>query len=218
MLIMRMQNYIKTAIVLILSKLGTLFKLSWVIGSASLMFSASSFCMPLIGLFSGTLGTTLIWTLLFVVRVSVAPLSLSSLAFYIPGYCASLYLASENKYIRSGIALLCMILFLIHPVGFAAAPYTVYWIIPVMVAFGFFKSLFAHALGATFTAHAVGSVIWLYTVPMAASNWLSLIPVVAIERLTFAAGIVVLYHLIDVVCIHAVNVKKNAASVFSLIR
>ena len=67
-----------------------------------------------------------------------------------------------------------------------------------MIALFKSRSFYAQALGATFTAHAVGSVIWLYTMPMAQEAWLALIPQVAIERLTFAAGIVVAYHAMNI--------------------
>jgi hypothetical protein len=59
-------------------------------------------------------------------------------------------------------------------------------------------------LGSTFIAHAVGSTIWIYTVPMTAQMWLGLMPLVAIERLCFATGMVVSYH--------AVHAATNAAS------
>jgi hypothetical protein len=52
------------------------------------------------------------------------------------------------------------------------------------------KNIFFTSLGSTFTAHAVGSVIWLYTIPMTAGMWLALIPIVALERLCFATGMV----------------------------
>ena len=59
-----------------------------------------------------------------------------------------------------------MILFIAHPVGAAAAPYAFYWFIPIFIAMMRNRTLWHDALASTFTAHAVGSVIWLYTVPM----------------------------------------------------
>lgn len=60
-----------------------------------------------------------------------------------------------------------------------------------------YQSLFLTALGSTFIAHAVGSVIWCYTVPMTPAMWLGLIPVVALERTLFALGMVVAYKVIE---------------------
>jgi hypothetical protein len=54
-------------------------------------------------------------------------------------------------------------------------------------------SLYARSLGATFTAHAVGSVLFLYTIPTVPALWLGLIPIVAIERGLFACGIAASY-------------------------
>jgi hypothetical protein len=44
-------------------------------------------------------------------------------------------------------------------------------------------------LGATFTAHAVGSVIFLYTFGLTPAIWMSLIPIVFVERGIFTLGI-----------------------------
>jgi len=86
------------------------------------------------------------------------------------------------------IPLLAMIAFLLHPVGQQAWVYSLYWLIPV-IATVFSKRLFFRSLGSTFTAHSIGSVVWLYTFPSTPEFWLLLIPIVAVERLLFALGI-----------------------------
>src|SRR5207237_10360114 len=89
-----------------------------------------------------------------------------------------------------------MALFIVHPIGSQAFMYSFYWLIPIGL-FGLArKTLFLEALGSTFVAHAVGSVIWLYTVPTTAGMWVGLIPIVAVERLLFAMGMVVMYRFI----------------------
>jgi len=50
------------------------------------------------------------------------------------------------------------------------------------------QSFFLVALSSSFIAHAVGSVIWLYSLSMPAEKWIALIPIVAVERFIFAAG------------------------------
>lgn len=87
--------------------------------------------------------------------------------------------------------------FMAHPVGAQAWVYSVYWLIPVLLYVIRKKSLFLEALGSTFIAHAVGSVIWIYADPITPHAWLALIPVVFIERLIFASGIVVVFHCIQ---------------------
>jgi hypothetical protein len=125
---------------------------------------------------------------------SLLPLSYS--AFYVPGFFAAWYWASSSIGIRLLVPMVCMVLFLCHPVGAVAWLYAMYWWIPILL-YGMKKNnLVSTAFGSTFVAHAVGSVIWLYTVPMAASTWLALIPVVLIERIVFVIGAIILYRLI----------------------
>jgi len=87
-----------------------------------------------------------------------------------------------------------MILFIMHPVAGQAFAYSFYWLIPIALYALGNKSSFCRALSATFLAHAVGSIIWLYTVSMTSAQWLSLIPVVAVERLVMACGMVVVFY------------------------
>ena len=91
--------------------------------------------------------------------------------------------------------------------------YTLYWFIPIAISLMASKHPFLRALRGTFIAHAVGSVIWIYTVPMAAEQWLALIPVVALERSTFALGATLLYYLIAYLSIKSKqkNTVKNLA-------
>ena len=74
--------------------------------------------------------------------------------------------------------------------------YAALWIIPVLAAFFHRDNLWITALGNTFTAHAVGSVIWLYTIPMSAVAWYALIPQVLVERILFASGMVIVHYAI----------------------
>ncbi len=86
------------------------------------------------------------------------------------------------------VPLIAMALFMLHPVGQQVWFYSLYWLIPILAAV-FTKRLFFRSLGATFTAHAIGSVVFLYTIPTVPELWLALIPIVAAERLAFALGI-----------------------------
>ena len=124
-------------------------------------------------------------------------ISLSFFAFCIPGLCASLYWATQHYIIRLLLPVAGMMLFVIHPVGGQAFVYSFYWFIPVALFFIPQRSLFLQALGSTFIAHAVGSVIWLYTVPMAATTWMGLMPLVLFERIAFALGMVITHHFLS---------------------
>ncbi|MDE1798699.1 MAG: hypothetical protein KGH63_04830 [Candidatus Micrarchaeota archaeon] len=94
------------------------------------------------------------------------------------------------------VPLLAILLFVLNPAifGTAAMAFALYWTIPIIAAF-IPSNLFLRSLGATFSQHAVGGVLWLYLVPGAANPafWLALIPVVAVERFVFASGISLSY-------------------------
>ena len=92
------------------------------------------------------------------------------------------------KELSTAVPILCMALFMLHPVGAQVWFYSLYWVIPVAAKF-FPERLLLKSLGATFTAHAVGSTLFLYTVPTLPELWVVLIPIVAVERIVFALGI-----------------------------
>jgi hypothetical protein len=178
-----------------LMSLSSLVKFSWIIGSQMAFFSGINIVAPLSGAFGGIFGSTASFLLRIITYACLfGTLSVKTFTLGIPSFFASLYWASNHWLVRAGIPLLCMTLFWLHPVGFAAGAYALYWIIPVMVHFLSRKYLLLEALGSTFVAHAVGSVIWLYATPMTANVWRALIPVVAVERLLFAAGMVVVHY------------------------
>ncbi|MFA6907667.1 MAG: hypothetical protein WC263_02465, partial [Candidatus Micrarchaeia archaeon] len=66
--------------------------------------------------------------------------------------------------------------------------YSLYWLIPA-IALALPEHLLLRSLGSTFTAHAIGGVIWIYSFPTTPAFWMMLIPIVAFERLLFALGI-----------------------------
>ena len=99
-----------------------------------------------------------------------------------------------------------MILFWVHPEGRQAWYYALYWLIPLAATF-FPKRLILNALGATFTAHCVGSVAFLYALNLPAAVWTGLIPVVWMERGLMALGIWVFYILFNNI-IEKVAVEK----------
>lgn len=180
-----------------LVKLSHLINFSWVVGSQMALFSAANIMVPLSGVFGGILGSSGLFILGILLRlVFFGSLTAKLLAFHIPGFFAALYWSTRHWSIRLIIPISCMILFVIHPEGYAAYAYAMYWLIPVILYFARTQHVFFEALGSTFVAHAVGSVIWMYTVPMSAATWLALIPIVAFERLLFASGMVLAYKMI----------------------
>lgn len=125
------------------------------------------------------------------------PLDLITFVRFFPMVFAAIYFGSKNK-LTALPAIICMFLFWMNPNGAQAWAYSLYWLIPVGAAF-YKDNIIARALGSTFTAHAIGSVAFLYAYGLPPQVWMALIPVVAVERLTFAAGIVVSFYAINTV-------------------
>lgn len=181
-------------------ELAQFVKLSHIIGSWASFFSVNSIGVPMIGVCAG-LSTGLLST---VVRAGVRLMlygtsPLRFLVYHIPGVCASGYWFVDSKLVRIVLPLICMGLFVLHPVGQHAPEYALYWLIPVIIGFFSNRSVFMRALAATFMAHAIGSVIWLYTISSTPIMWHALIPIVAVERLVFASGMSVVYYVVQYV-------------------
>lgn len=167
---------------------------SRVIGAENQFFTLYQFLGPIAGGFLGPV--------FGVVSVALAQLadffivgkewSIINMLRFLPMLFAVYYFARRKQAVSIIIPIICIILFVIHPVGRVAWLYSLFWLIPILGSILPKKvpgSLFFRSYGATFTAHAVGSVLWLYTVPMNAEQWLTLIPITAYERFLFGLGI-----------------------------
>lgn len=185
----------------ILAQGAKFFKMSLIVGSHMAFFSASSIIIPLCGIFGGFFTSFAVFALglSYKLLLSTSAFSFKYLAYHIPGLFAALYLASGSLWIRAFVPLVCMIAFIAHPVGGAAWVYSLYWLVPVVICVLKKQHFFLSALGSTLVAHAVGSVIWIYADPMTSATWLGLIPVVFVERMVYAIGMVAVYRLICVI-------------------
>lgn len=171
-------------------------KLSLIIGSRAAFFSVTQ-VSPVIGFFTGTVSSGMIFGIRTLLTLCLHNFGLfTSLLYHIPTFCGTFYISSQSKISKIAIPLLCMFLFIIHPVGNQAYLYTAYWLIPIAIALLNGRSIFIQALGSTFTTHAVGSVIWLYTYTLNATTWNALISIVWAERLLFAAAMTLCYYAI----------------------
>jgi hypothetical protein len=116
---------------------------------------------------------------------------------FLPAVLGAVYFGLKTK--KSAIVFpVCIALFLLNPIGRQAWMYSAIWLIPFFATF-YKKNLFLNSLGATFTAHAVGSVIYLYAFGLSPAIWLSLIPVVFLERGFFSVGIFASYYVINTI-------------------
>ena len=180
---------------------------SRIVGSWNSYFSLNHLVAPAFGsvlTWSEIAGVSTIRTLIHLLRYPVV--GLFGMTYYLPSLGATAYMRAfesgratvMQRAFFALVPLACMAVFMLHPVGSLAAPYALYWLIPVGTALWARQSLFAHALGATFTAHALGSVLFLLATPMTPVFWLALIPQVAAERLVYALGIAATVKLIRI--------------------
>lgn len=145
--------------------------------------TAAAFLGPLFG------AAAIIFALGAKLLLSAQAITLFDLLRFLPALLATYYFAFYGKENYGWlIAALCMLLFWLNPVGQQAWFYPLYWLIPVAAYFSK-GNLMLRSLGSTFTAHAVGSVVFLYTIPSTPALWWALIPVVAVERGIFSLGI-----------------------------
>lgn len=188
-----------------LIKCSSLLKMSFIIGTWPTigkmvsLFSLTGATIPLSGLLGGFSGAGSIFICGLLLRVLKGGFfSAHTLAFHVPGFAASVYWTTESIVFRVGLPLACIVSFILHPDGIVVAPYALFWLIPIGLFFVKQKNIFLHALSSTFIAHAVGSVIWIYTVPMPPSLWYSAMLLVPFERIVLASTTVLLYHVITI--------------------
>lgn len=163
-------------------------------GSLRHILSGINVVLPIAG---GLFGLGMVCSLVSSLWLFKVVFLTKALTFGIPSACAMLSWAANaqadklskllNFLVNALLPTICMAIFMLHPASSAAWPYALYWLIPIALwaTHGTHSSLLL-ALQSTFIAHAVGSIMWVFLVPMTAHQWLALIPVVAIERFGIA--------------------------------
>lgn len=165
---------------------------NYIIGSKFAWFSCVTFVAPALGY-----QYSLVYVILLIFTKYLC--SKTILLFFVlhklPLMFATLSLQKRHFLTSIALPIFAMLLFCLHPVGSQAFAYSWYWFIPMLLYRYTQDSLYSRALSASFIAHAVGSVIWLYKGNIAAPVWVALIPIVAIERLLIAAAMIACVHI-----------------------
>lgn len=172
---------------------------SAVIGGSPQSFSLFDFIAPSFGGFLGTgIGAAgVVLVKLINVIAHKGTFDTTTVIRLFPLAMGALYFGARRfKPLVALIPLVAIAAFLAHPEGRQAWYYSLYWLIPVVALF-VKRSLIFNSLGATFTAHAVGGVAFLYAFNTPSEVWVALIPVVFIERMLFTCGIAVSYLLLN---------------------
>lgn len=202
----KLTNYFNTFICIILCQLTKFIKISLMFGSKAIFFSASNIFFPLIGKFSNPITLLAIFAIQAILPLAMGTFKISTgivpaiiSLYHIPTLCAALYLTNMNRLFKIVLPLGAIATFITHPIGSQVYWYSFYWFIPAAIAILPKPNFFLQALGSTFTAHAVGSILWLHTYTLSASDWASLVSVVWAERLLMALGMTVVAHTFDAV-------------------
>jgi len=192
----------------VLGLLAFQVSVSKIVGSGQ-SFTLFEFLAPIGGMFLGPwLGAL---SAFFVRGLNVAifhqQLDWLTVLRFLPAMMAAVYFGLKTK--KTAIIFpVCILLFVLNPIGRQAWLYSAIWLIPFVASF-FKKRLVLNSLGATFTAHAIGSVIFLYTLGLTPAIWLGLIPVVFFERGVFTVGIWLSCVVLNTVLDFLTNFKKG---------
>jgi len=189
-----MKNHIKILLFTSASLLLYFLKCFIAQGLHGIYFSGFALFGPLVGFYAGLMPAFFIVMLRCFIKILFFGAPVSLLSWHIPTLCASAYLLFNTWFIRIGIPLLCMFLFCIHLVGGKVWFYSLYWLIPITLYAIKNQSMFFQFLGSTFTAHAVGSVMWLYCLPMHAETFVALMPIVPLERFICASAMTLCFY------------------------
>jgi len=154
---------------------------------------------PISGAFIGTLPGVLAVFLMqfanFLIDGAVVQ-DIGTMIRFLPMLFAVIYFARKSKF-DLVIPVIAIVAFIAHPIGRSVWYFALFWTIPMVMHLLRDKFILARALGATFTAHSVGGALWIWAFALPAPVWISLIPVVAIERSLFALGICVSFILVN---------------------
>ena len=150
---------------------------------------------PLAGTFLGPVVGTISLVVLQLINALVHKqplLNIAAIVHMIPVLGAAWYFRKRNVG-NIIIPLIAIVAFNLNPVGRSVWYYSLYWLIPVGAYFLQNRWLWARSLGAAFTAHAVGGALWIWLIPLPRTVWIGLIPIIPVERLLLAGGMMVSY-------------------------
>ncbi len=167
---------------------------SKLLGAEHIRFSLFDFYGPIAGAFIGSIGGVISVFVMQLVNWGFHgfAMDMGTVIRLFPVLFSVLYFAKRSK-LTLLIPGVCMLAFWAHPEGRAAWYYALYWTIPFLAYPLYNKFVFARALGATFTQHAVGGALWIWAFNMKSTLWIGLIPIVWKERMLMALGITLTY-------------------------
>lgn len=190
---MNKQQLILIALFIGLSILASTIKFTPVLVGEKLNFTFFDLYAPMAGGFFGALfGTAAVLLSGIGSLLAHQTFSLAAVLHLFPVMFGAWYFGTDKKLVNL-IPLAAILGFIIHPIGRQVWYYSLFWLIPILASFYKKKSVLARSLGATFTTHAVGGLLWIYAFNPPAAVWIGLIPVVVMERSVFTAASAIMY-------------------------
>ncbi|MBI5177501.1 hypothetical protein HY995_05450 [Candidatus Micrarchaeota archaeon] len=180
------------AIFTIAGLIASRMNFSQLLGAPNQFFTLFQFFAPVAGGFLGSApgAAVILATQLADFFIGGKQFTLLNIARLAPLVFAAWYFGSGKNRLSAIVPLAAIALFIAHPVGRQVWYFPlIFWSIPVALKLFFPEHLLSKSLGSTLAAHAVGGVVWIYTLPTTPAFWTGLIPIVAYERTLFATGI-----------------------------
>jgi len=184
----------------VLALVGSRINYSAILGADNQAFTLFQFFGPIAGSFLGAgLGVAAILTAeLSNYLLQGKAFDMVNILRLFPMLLAAVYFSRAHLKLSAIVPAVAILLFWLHPVGIQIWYYPLIWLIPLAATY-LPDKLILKSLGSTLTAHAAGSVLWLWTVPMTVAQWQMVIPLAIVERFSFAIGIAVSYLAINYV-------------------
>lgn len=203
---MKKEKLLSLALFTLLGLIALQIPFTRLLGS-NVKFTLFDFLAPTLGVFLGTLPGIISVLSMQVVNLILhgGKFDVGGIIRLFPTLFAVAYFAKKRP-ANIIIPALCIVAFNLNPIGRSAWQYSLFWLIPIAAHF-WRKNLFVKSLGATFTAHAVGGALWVWTFGLSKQIWLSLIPQVILERTVMAVGIVISYVVINNLLPHVLKMK-----------
>jgi hypothetical protein len=201
------------AIFTVLVLVGKNINFSPLVGAENQFFTLFQFFGPIAGGFLGSIFgvVAVLFAQLIDFFIVGKEASLINVLRLTPMLFAAYYFGTKKKNLNVIVPIIAIIAFISHPVGREVWFFTLFWTIPIigkLLPKKYSDNVLVKSYGATFAAHSVGGALWIWTIPMAAGQWIALIPVVFVERFLFGAGIAVSYVVFNVVLDKFLDVFK----------
>ena len=210
------KNILFTAIFAVLGLLALQFPVTQLVGSKA-KFTLFDFFGPVatgfIGVVPGVIAVFFMQFVNFLIH-GAQVVDAGTIIRFFPMLFAAWYFGRKSKF-NWLVPLVAIVVFVAHPIGRTVPYFAAFWFIPIAMYPLRDRSLLARALGTTFSAHAVGGALWIWVFALPKAVWVSLIPVVAMERALFAIGITVMYVVLNNVL--AFLVKKRVVKLEFLV-